>query len=145
MNDFGIFQDDSGMNNFSFIIVKKRQVSGSCVRNRINNSPSFGLLAGIVELDSDMMHAVMMTSNPALHYWLPASLDIMKAVRVWRHEGISACYTVDAGPNVHVLCADGQKQEVAARLAAISGVKQVLMAAAGGPARLVEEPNHRTR
>src|SRR5512141_2527424 len=29
----------------------------------------FPLLASIVELDSDMMHAAMMTSRPALHYW----------------------------------------------------------------------------
>ncbi len=105
----------------------------------------FGLLAGIVELDSDMMHAVMMTSSPALHYWLPASLDIMKAVRLWRQEGISACYTVDAGPNVHVLCTDIDAQEVAARLRATSGVKQVLMASTGGPARIIEEPNRRPR
>ena len=29
----------------------------------------FDALSSIVELDSDMMHAVMMTSTPALHYW----------------------------------------------------------------------------
>ncbi len=32
----------------------------------------FNSFASIVELDSDMMHAVMMTSTPALHYWKPA-------------------------------------------------------------------------
>src|SRR5215207_3275321 len=35
----------------------------------------FNSFASIVELDSDMMHAVMMTSTPALHYWNPASLE----------------------------------------------------------------------
>ena len=47
----------------------------------------FEALAAIVELDSDMMHAVMMTSTPALHYWAPASLAVMAAVRKWRAEG----------------------------------------------------------
>src|SRR6266540_2195749 len=37
----------------------------------------FNVFASIVELDSDMMHAVMMTSRPALHYWMLASLAVM--------------------------------------------------------------------
>src|SRR5215207_4615582 len=44
----------------------------------------FDSFASIVELDSDMMHSVMMTSTPALHYWKPASLDVMSCVRQWR-------------------------------------------------------------
>ena len=98
----------------------------------------FDLLAGIVELDSDMMHAVMMTSKPALHYWMPASLDVMKAVRAWRQEGLSACYTVDAGPNVHVLCLEKDAREIATRLQAFAGVKNVLQARTGGPAQLMD-------
>src|SRR5688572_11992355 len=47
----------------------------------------FASFASIVELDSDMMHAVMMTSSPALHYWKPASMAVMDCVRQWRLEG----------------------------------------------------------
>src|SRR4030095_16438282 len=72
--------------------------------------------ASIVELDSDLMHAVMMTSTPALHYWRPASLEVMNCVRQWRPEGIQACYTVDAGPNIHVLCPGTETQLVEKRL-----------------------------
>jgi len=99
----------------------------------------FDSLASIVELDSDMMHAVMMTSLPALHYWLPASIAVMQSVREWREEGVSACYTVDAGANVHVLCPENEADEVTTRLGKISGVKDVLTARVGGPARIVEE------
>jgi len=99
----------------------------------------FGALASIVELDSDMMHAVMMTSSPALHYWQPASMAVMKAVRQWRGEGTQACYTVDAGANVHVICPAQDAGEIAARLRKIAGVKTVLTARAGGPAKLIEE------
>lgn len=35
----------------------------------------FAALAGIVELDSNMLHAVMMTSNPALFYWQAATFN----------------------------------------------------------------------
>ena len=98
----------------------------------------FEALTSIVELDSDMMHAVMMTSTPALHYWTPASLYVMNAVRAWRAQGFSVCYTVDAGANVHVLCPVKQMPDVAARLRQIPGVKEVLTASVGGPATLIE-------
>ncbi len=99
----------------------------------------FEALTAVVELDSDMMHAVMMTSSPALHYWMPASLDVMNAVRSWRAENVAACCTVDAGANVHVLCPGKEAQEITHRLKTITGVKDVLTAGVGGPAKLVEE------
>jgi diphosphomevalonate decarboxylase len=98
----------------------------------------FEALARIVELDSDMMHAVMMTSAPALFYWQPATLTVMDAVRAWRQGGLPAFYTIDAGPNVHVLCARENSDEVEKRLRALTGVTNVLTAGVGGPARLIE-------
>ncbi len=99
----------------------------------------FAALASIVELDSDMMHAVMMTSTPALHYRQPVSLAVMQAIRQWRGEGASACYTVDAGANVHVICPAKDADEIASRLRGIEGVSNVLKASVGGPAKIVEE------
>ena len=109
-------------------------------RNAILNC-DFNTFASIVELDSDMMHAVMMTSTPALHYWKPASLDIMNSVRVWRTEGIPVCYTVDAGPNVHVICPETEVHIVEKKLHEINGVKDVLVARAGEGAKIVTNGN----
>jgi len=97
----------------------------------------FATLANIIELDSDMMHAVMMTSQPQLFYWKPATLAVMEAVRAWRGEGLSVAYTIDAGPNVHVICPQAEMETVAARLGEIAGVGRVLRATVGGPARLL--------
>jgi diphosphomevalonate decarboxylase len=105
-------------------------------RNAILNK-DFDAFASIVELDSDIMHSVMMTSTPALHYWKPASLAVMNAVRQWRSDGLSACYTVDAGANVHVLCLESEAQTVNKRLREFDGVEDVLVAHAGGPAKIV--------
>jgi diphosphomevalonate decarboxylase len=99
----------------------------------------FAALASIVERDSDMMHAVMMTSDPPLHYWMPGSLAVMDSVRAWRRDGLPACSTVDAGANVHVICPETHMQDVAARLRSIADVKDVLVARVGGPAHLMEE------
>ena len=105
-------------------------------RNAILNC-DFDSFASIVELDSDMMHAVMMTSTPALHYWKPVSLEVMNKVRSWRTEGIPVCYTVDAGPNVHVICPETEAHIVDKRLREISGVEDVLVARAGEGAKIV--------
>ncbi|GAB4500524.1 MAG: diphosphomevalonate decarboxylase [Anaerolineales bacterium] len=98
------------------------------------NFPAF---AEIIEQDSDLMHAVMMTSRPALFYWKPATLAVMESVRAWRADGLPAAYTIDAGPNVHVLCPQSEMTRVAALLREIPGVSQVLTASIGGAARLL--------
>ena len=100
----------------------------------------FEAFAEVVELDSNLMHAVMMTSSPRLLYWLPATLAVMRAVERWRAEGLPACYTIDAGPNVHVICLHEHHPEIVHRLKAIPGVEQVLTATPGGAARLLDEP-----
>ena len=96
----------------------------------------FDALTSVIELDSNLMHAVMMTSTPSLFYWEPASLEIMKAVPEWRRSGLPVCYTLDAGPNVHLLCPGTSVAEVRSRLEDISGILQVLTAAAGGEAHI---------
>jgi len=101
-------------------------------------SRDFDSLAAIMEHDSDMMHSVMMTSSPALFYWEPASLRIIKSVPGWRMDGLHCGYTLDAGPNVHVLCPADSAPEVENRLKNIEGVLSVLKSSAGGPARLAE-------
>ena len=96
----------------------------------------FDNFAMTVELDSDLMHAVMMTSTPPLLYWQPATIAIMREVRSWRKSGLDVCYTIDAGPNVHVLCLGGSASQVCELLSQIPGVTQVLSARPGGPAHL---------
>lgn len=99
----------------------------------------FAALAEIVELDSLMMHAVMITSSPVLMYWQPATIALMQAVRQWRINGLAACATIDAGPNVHVICTAEAAAEVALRLRVIPGVRQIISTRAGGPARLLPD------
>jgi len=98
----------------------------------------FEALAAITELDSTLMHAVMMTSSPPLFYWHTSSLALMKEIPDWREHGLPVCYTLDAGPNVHVLCQGTAANQVKGRLEQFPGVEQVLPARPGGPAQLVE-------
>lgn len=97
----------------------------------------FESFANIIEQDSDMMHAVMMTSNPPLMYWQAATVGIFHEVRAWRAGGLPVGYTVDAGANVHVLCLREQSKEVEKRLRELPGVENVLVAGTGGAAKII--------
>jgi diphosphomevalonate decarboxylase len=95
----------------------------------------FEAFAQITELDSNLMHAVMQTSDPTLLYWHPATVAVMQAVPDWRRGGLPACYTIDAGPNVHVICPSQSVPEVKKRLRQIPGVQCVITSGPGGAAR----------
>jgi diphosphomevalonate decarboxylase len=104
----------------------------------------FEMLAGVVELDSNLMHAVMLTSTPTVLYWQPATLAIMEAVLSWRKAGLPVCYTIDAGPNVHVICTMDAFKEVEGRIQGLAGGYKMLVTHAGGPAVLENlHPNDR--
>lgn len=108
-------------------------------RNAILNR-DFEALVEIVEIDCNLMHAVMMTSRPPLFYWEPATLAVIRSVFDARAKGYPVCYTIDAGPNVHVICPSTAAAEVSQLLGDIPGVQEVRAAKVGGPARIVENP-----
>jgi diphosphomevalonate decarboxylase len=97
----------------------------------------FVAFAEIVECDSNLMHAVMMTSNPPLFYWEPATLAIMKLIPHLRNRGLSVCYTIDAGPNVHCICTSDVADEVEAELRDLPEVISLLRAVPGEPAQIL--------
>jgi len=58
-------------------------------------------------------------------------------VRSWRREGIPAYFTIDAGPNVHVITLPDHATEVQARLRAMSEVKDIITCQTGKGAILL--------
>ena len=98
----------------------------------------FGQLAEIIELDSNMMHAVMMTSSPPLQYWEAGSISLMRAVPSWRAEGLRVAYTLDAGPNVHLICMQEDALVIKERVQSISKPADVLISGVGKSASIVK-------
>ncbi len=97
----------------------------------------FAALAEVSERDCLLMHAVMMTSTPPLLYWEPASIALVKGVKAWREEGIPCFCTLDAGPNVHILCPSETADEIRSRVERVPGVKDILSSGPGGKAALL--------
>lgn len=62
--------------------------------------------AEIVENEALQLHALLMTSVPSYILMEPATLHVIQLVRQLRKEtSIPVCFTLDAGPNVHILYA----------------------------------------
>ena len=58
----------------------------------------------IVEEEALMLHALMMTSMPSYILLKPLSLLLIEEVRSYRQQtGHNVCFTIDAGPNLHLL------------------------------------------
>ena len=72
----------------------------------------FTTVGNIAEENCKLMHAVMETSKPPLYYRNQDTFKIMKKVEKAREKGLECYFTIDAGPNVHVLCRPETVEEV---------------------------------
>lgn len=67
----------------------------------------------IAEAEALQLHEMMATSTPPYKLVEPNTLNIIEAVRNFRQESkIPACFTLDAGPNVHLLYPDNYDAQV---------------------------------
>ena len=67
----------------------------------------------VVEEEALMLHALMMTSRPSYILLKPDSLLLIEKIRNFRNaKGIPVCFTIDAGPNIHLLYPAKYKKDV---------------------------------
>jgi diphosphomevalonate decarboxylase len=67
----------------------------------------------IAEAEALSLHAMMMTSNPPFILLKPNSLEIIQRIKFFRERTeIPVGYTIDAGPNIHLLYFLENKTEV---------------------------------
>lgn len=67
----------------------------------------------VVESEALSLHGLMMSSNPWFVLMKPASLEIIQKIKAFREKtGYFICFTLDAGPNVHVIYSDENELEI---------------------------------
>lgn len=98
-----------------------------------------GQLGSICEADAVSMHVVAMTAIPPTFYWNAGTMAVIHALRRWRNEGLFGYFTIDAGPNVHVMCAQGDADEIEQRLQALPEVQFTIANGPGAGARIVAD------
>lgn len=96
-------------------------------------------LGRVIERDALAMHGVMMTSSPSLLYWQPGTLEVLQAVRRWREdERIPVYFTIDAGPNVHLICEPAHRAAILERLRTLKCVEQTIVSKPGPEPRVLD-------
>lgn len=108
------------------------------MRNAIA-AKDFTKVGETAEFNALKMHATMLTTKPSIIYWIPATLEIMHEVRKMREDGVEAYFTMDAGPNVKILCLEKDVAEITTRVTGLEGVLDTIVCKPGDGARVVED------
>ncbi len=108
------------------------------VRNGILKK-DFTLVGSTAEYNALKMHATMMTTRPSIIYWTPATMDIMHSVVHWREEGLESYFTMDAGPQVKILCLEKNLDEIKTKLEESDSIKKTVICKPGDGTKIVNE------
>jgi len=100
------------------------------IRNGIKKK-DFITVAETAEYNCLKMHATMITTKPPIIYWIPATMEIINNVLLWREEGLHVYYTIDAGPQVKIICLEKDVEEINRRLLKLNGVIKTIICKPG--------------
>jgi diphosphomevalonate decarboxylase len=94
-------------------------------------------LGAVAEQSALKMHAIGLAARPPLLYWRGATVECLHRVWALRADGIGAWATIDAGPQVKVLCEATDAPRVAEALREVPGVERVLACRPGPGAEVL--------
>ncbi|MBI3560083.1 diphosphomevalonate decarboxylase, partial [Candidatus Gottesmanbacteria bacterium] len=96
-------------------------------------------LGAAMEEDCIIIHAVAMTQKPPIFYWDGKTLDIIRSVYEWRSQGLPVYFTIDAGPNVHLICEAKDEKMVVEKAEEFAEVERIIINKPAQGARLTDE------
>ncbi|MFC6182045.1 diphosphomevalonate decarboxylase [Lactiplantibacillus daowaiensis] len=85
----------------------------------------------IAETNAMRMHALNLSADPAFNYFTADTLTAIKTVQNLRAQGINCYYTLDAGPNVKIICASADTAAITAALQQDFAADQLIVAKPG--------------
>ena len=92
----------------------------------------------ILEEEAIDLHVMAMTSEPPIIYWDKGTLAVVNEVLRIRERGMPAYFTMDAGPNVHVICLSRDEIKVREVLSKIPEVLNLITNRAARGARIIK-------
>jgi len=99
---------------------------------------NFSLVGSTAEFNALKMHATMITTKPSIIYWQPLTMQIIHLINELRDSGLECYFTIDAGPNVKVMCLEKDEKKLIKELEAINDIKTV-SCSAGPKASLINK------
>lgn len=95
---------------------------------------NFTRVGELTEHSCFKMHGLALSAMPPLLYWNAATVECIHTVWNLRQKGIAAYVTIDAGPQIKVLCQQGDVSLIQNALHSVAGVQQVIEAKPGSSA-----------
>ncbi len=99
----------------------------------------FSALGQIVESNALKMHATMITTRPAVIYWNQGTVQVLREVEALRQQGLECYYTMDAGPQVKVLCLESQMKRIMEALQKLPFIEDLIVVKPGKGMSLTEQ------
>jgi diphosphomevalonate decarboxylase len=102
------------MNNNPFSAARFEQAQANILRlMEVLKAGDMDAFINITESEALTLHAMMMTSNPYYLLMKPNTLNIIERIFDFRKStGTPVCFTLDAGPNIHLLYPENVSTEV---------------------------------
>lgn len=91
----------------------------------------------IAERNAMMMHGTLLANKEPFFYFQPQTLQILDTVRQLREAGLTAYYTLDAGPNVKIITDSGSASEILKLMRSDYPDLEVIEAKPGPEARIL--------
>ena len=107
-------------------IDKDIKIAKRAIKNR-----DISLLGKISEENCLKMHALMITTKPGIIYWNEKTIALIHKIRELRERGLKCYFTIDAGPQVKILCEKKDLKELIKGIKRMSGIKNVIITRPG--------------
>ncbi len=99
---------------------------------------NFSLVGKIAEANCLKMHSTMLTTSPPIIYWLPQTIKIIQSIMQWRKENLESYFTIDAGPQVKILCLENNVTELKKRLNKLQVAQKIIVCKPGKEALIIK-------
>tara|TARA_Y100000996_G_scaffold414426_1_gene405251 strand:+ start:27 stop:992 length:966 start_codon:yes stop_codon:yes gene_type:complete len=96
-------------------------------------------LKNVAEENCKMMHEVMKTSIPSISYMTDVTHSCLAEIKNLRSSGHKLFYTIDAGPQVKIICDPKSTEIIKKTIIDRTEVVEVIQAGLGGPPRIIDE------
>ena len=91
----------------------------------------FSKVGRIAEENCLKMHSLMISTKPSIIYWNKGTIEVIHNVFGLREKGIECYFTIDAGPQVKILCLQKNLKTIINTISKIKTVKSTIVSKTG--------------
>ncbi len=96
----------------------------------------FSSLGQIAETNCLKLHALMITTYPPIIYWNESTISLIRSILNWRKEGLECYFTIDAGPQVKILCRNSDTATIIKKLKDMTFIKNIKLSQPGSGVKI---------